>query len=201
MSTRGCIGTVINAKGNWRGVYNHSDSYPTWLGKDLWSYLHEASVNVDAFCKEILTYNDWREFRNGGMCEYCGKVGVGQPHSIGGGIYLDRANGQLFPDPDAKLHSHRKEPATIYSENAKYEALFIEWVYIVNPNNRTISIYANGRAKGSHRESALNGNTWMEPNYQWVPVDTINIDEAEPDWQSIEDSGRAISDQLYEKWG
>jgi len=39
MSTRGCV--AIKTKDGWQGVYNHWDSYPTALGKDLWDHLHE----------------------------------------------------------------------------------------------------------------------------------------------------------------
>lgn len=40
MFTRGCV--AIKTDDGWKGVYNHWDSYPTALGKDLWDHLHEA---------------------------------------------------------------------------------------------------------------------------------------------------------------
>lgn len=39
MSTRGAI--AIARGDGWVGVYNHSDSYPTWLGPRIWRYLQE----------------------------------------------------------------------------------------------------------------------------------------------------------------
>jgi hypothetical protein len=41
MSTRGVIGRTVGGEGEFSGVYNHSDSYPTWMGPYLWKMLHE----------------------------------------------------------------------------------------------------------------------------------------------------------------
>jgi hypothetical protein len=48
MSTRGAIGFVANGK--WYVTYNHSDSYPSWLG-----------MQVLEFCK---TVTDWEELKS-----------------------------------------------------------------------------------------------------------------------------------------
>jgi len=82
MSTRGAV-AIKNGNG-WLGVYNHWDSYPTALGKELWDYLHQDGIDLGQFAQELLRYDDWRNFRDGGICPYCGKVGMGQPHSITG---------------------------------------------------------------------------------------------------------------------
>ncbi len=39
MSTRGSIAKPDDL--GWTGRYNHSDSYPTWLGRKLWHQYHE----------------------------------------------------------------------------------------------------------------------------------------------------------------
>ncbi|MFH1141301.1 MAG: hypothetical protein V1724_06525 [Chloroflexota bacterium] len=53
MSTRGVI---ARAKGDgWEGVYHHWDSYPTGLGKRLWTALHqEFHGNVEAFLSYVV---------------------------------------------------------------------------------------------------------------------------------------------------
>ena len=81
MSTRGCV-AVKEGKG-WRGVYNHSDSYPTGLGKELWDYLHKSEIDLHQFTEGLLEYGDWQEYLNNGICEYCGKR-AGQPCNISG---------------------------------------------------------------------------------------------------------------------
>ncbi len=88
MSTRGCV--AIGTPQEWRGVYNHWDSYPTALGKEVWSHLQALLANggsLDEFVREFLTYDDWRAYLRKGVCEYCGKKTT-QPHSISGVISL-----------------------------------------------------------------------------------------------------------------
>jgi len=82
LSTRGCV--AIKTETGWRGVYNHSDSYPSGLGKELWEHLKENDLNK--FAEELLRYDDWRNYLAGGVCPYCGRRGLSQPHSITGGI-------------------------------------------------------------------------------------------------------------------
>ena len=84
MSTRGCV--AIGTPENWRGVYNHWDSYPTGLGQQVWQHLHTVlsnSTTLDDFSRALLRYDDWRAYLNKGTCEYCGKK-TSQPHSISG---------------------------------------------------------------------------------------------------------------------
>jgi hypothetical protein len=231
MSTRGCVGVYTKGKA-WRGVYNHSDSYPTGLGQEVFDHLKK--VDLKEFAKNILTYSDWREYQNGGVCEYCGKKGVGQPCNISGVIYgfsllnrdaiikmrqqqgvpVDKINKELaqfdkierlrketgYPDPEAEHHSHSSEKASVESKNAKFDALFIEWAYIVNAEKRTLDVYSHARAKGEHTKKADNGNTWKSPNYCYILVDSISLDDPkEPNWEDIEAMGDRISDAAYRK--
>lgn len=45
MSTRGFIGFVVD--GQRKFTYNHSDSYPSWLGKHTLAWLREAVTDLD----------------------------------------------------------------------------------------------------------------------------------------------------------
>jgi len=221
MATRGCVG-VKTGNLEWRGIYNHWDSYPTGLGKDVWDYLHSDGVDLDQFCKEILEYTDWREFLNKGVCPYCGKKGVGQPCNISGRIYgWDKNGRELFektieqcedkeirenliktgyPDPEAKYHSHHNKKAGILSKNAKYDALFIEWAYIIDPALRQLEIYKGVRAKGYHYVEGIRGK-FKENNYQYVIVAVIDLDGDEPDWEAIEKRGYELSDRAWKYYG
>jgi hypothetical protein len=197
MSTRGCVAIKHGGKEQWLGVYNHSDSYPTGLGKELWDYLHQPEVNLIRFSVELLKYGDWRDYLGGGICPYCGKVGFGQPCNIRGDIYLAGVEGKMFPDPDAKYHKHSDPDSKIRSTKAKYDALFIEWVYVVDPIARTITVLTSARDKGEHTESNSPTNKWKAPNYCYANVIIIPLDDTEPVWERIEEIGGAISDLYY----
>jgi hypothetical protein len=55
MSTRGCIARVGKHEGTFAGRYNHSDSYPSWMGPHLWKLIHERfRGNVAKFLTEIV---------------------------------------------------------------------------------------------------------------------------------------------------
>ena len=83
MSTRGCV-AVRQSGGGWKGVFNHFDSYPTGFGSEV--YEEAKKKGLKALAKEILKVGDWREYKSGGICGYCGKK-AGQPHTIEGTIF------------------------------------------------------------------------------------------------------------------
>jgi hypothetical protein len=190
MSTRGCV--AVKTGKSWRGVYNHSDSYPQGLGAALHEYL--LITDLKKFAKDLIRYDDWRDYLNGGVCKYCGGIGLGQPHSISGVIHESLNPGQdKYPDPERKYHKHEysgvernKIRANIVPKNAKYEALFIEWVYVVDPENRMIDILESVKGKGQHKNTSDDGKrTWMSDNYEWRKVKTVFIDD-QIDWVKIE---------------
>lgn len=108
MSTRGCV--AIGTPENWRGVYNHWDSYPTGLGQEVWVHLQTLRTQggtLGDFARELLTYDDWRAYLNRGMCQYCGKHTT-QPHSISGAIFLRE---EKFETEDDMRAYYRSLPA------------------------------------------------------------------------------------------
>ena len=71
MSTRGIIARVGKEERSFRGVYNHSDSYPTWMGPLIWRILRQQySGAVERFLKEMIDAHPcgWSQF--GEIC-YC----------------------------------------------------------------------------------------------------------------------------------
>lgn len=242
MSTRGAV--AIKNSGGWLGVYNHWDSYPTGLGKELWDYLHQDGLDLEGFAKELLKYDDWRNFRGGGICEYCGKVGLGQPHDISGAICYPSLVGKRkqydtadqmrehfkqlpawqgrdddieqmikreleikesvertgYPDPEAQYHQHGQLTDKMTNQNA--DALFIEWVYVIDPEKRVLEVLAHRQAEGTHTETSYDGKrTWQEPNYEHYLLATYFIDGDEPDWKELENKADQISDTAYKLFG
>ncbi len=69
MSTRGAV-----AWGNlehWKGIYNHFDSYPGGLGKDVWDRIKE--VGAAQLVKVLTKSRSWEDSLRGGRCPYCGQ--------------------------------------------------------------------------------------------------------------------------------
>lgn len=231
MSTRGCV--AIGTEAKWTGVYNHYDSYPTGLGKELWDHLR--GKDLTKFAEEMLRYDDWRNYLNGGTCEYCGKKGQGQPHGISGVICVREERFKTrremreyfkslpawkgrddeikrmvetewkirrniertgYPDPKAKYHKHGDLTDKITSDNP--DPLFIEWVYVVGPEKRTLTVLSNrsdGKTEGAFKKD---GPTLRKDGYwdyghcafRHVKVAEISLDGREPDWEKIEKSER-----------
>lgn len=226
MSTRGCV--AIKQDEGWRGVYNHWDSYPTGLGKEVWDYLHQNGVDLQQFAKELLEYGDWREYLNNGVCEYCGKR-LGQPVNISGVICLGTKGSEAeiraywegmswakdnpekvkqsmeqdlailkniqetgYSDPDAKYHSHATKDNNQIT-NLDADPLFIEWVYVIDPERRTMSIImhkSDGVTKGAIREVQIlrDDGFWDYGHcaYKHIQVAEISLNGDEPDWERIE---------------
>lgn len=61
MSTRGVIAKTT--KDGFEGVYNHSDSYPRWLGRNLWEALHEGQ-------EPRIFVEEWIEAHPGGWADF-----------------------------------------------------------------------------------------------------------------------------------
>lgn len=168
MSTRGCV--AIGNENSWRGVYNHYDSYPTGLGKDVW---REVQGNYDVFVEDLLKFTDWEEYKNKGVCKYCGRSDRGQPHSIDGVVDFlfsdwcykrrleEREAGTIseegletlenleklgYPDPEAKWHEHTLDEQSVEeAQMTETEAspLFIEWVYVIDPGTQRFIVLAH----------------------------------------------------------
>ena len=79
MSTAGCVAWPVPG-GSLKGVYNHSDSYPTYLGAQV--FAEAKRRGIDALAALLSYYGDWRQVLSNSICAYCGKV-TGQPPSIG----------------------------------------------------------------------------------------------------------------------
>jgi hypothetical protein len=68
MSTRSCVAVIEGD--SWRGVYCHSDGYPTARGKEVWDAIHALGGDVEAFKKKYIDAHKsgWSSF--GTRC-YC----------------------------------------------------------------------------------------------------------------------------------
>ena len=80
------------------------------LGREVWSHLQTFLQNgktIADFARELLTYDDWRAYRNQGICEYCAKRTT-QSHSISGAIFMRK---EEFATPEDMRAYYRSLPA------------------------------------------------------------------------------------------
>ncbi len=170
MSTRGCIARPpkrASQKISWVGVYNHSDSYPTSLGKILWD-LMEIRYKWDA--RKL-----WAEIIDSHKAGWS-SLNMNVKTWLGQVLELDRGNSAQYGF-NLPIYFPREEgPKRGYAiTSKKTDPLFIEWVYVIRPN--AMDIYYSGRDRGSSRKPYL----WKHFLYG-----TFFWDQGEPDWVSIE---------------
>ena len=145
MSTRGAV--AVGTLESWRGVYCHSDSYPTCLGKHLYEHLQAelgSGRTLAEIGEDILHFDDWRNYLKGGVCEYCGQM---QSQPRGFSYMRIRPDGE-FPDPEAKYHAH--DPVAnlcdLQYTQADVEGSSFEWVYVIDAQASAVHVL---RVRGS----------------------------------------------------
>jgi len=183
MSTRSCI--AEKTKTGFKGVYCHFDGYPTCRGKEIWDILMK---------KFILNK---------------GVIGVSNDGTRALRSFVDiyikghRGGWSNFPEscychtPDFVMRDGVPD-GTMNEKTA--DALFIEWVYAIDVEKKTLTIYVQGRAKGETKEKGVNGNEWNSPNYAhcFVCELDINPDSKEPNWEKVEADGAKVSKDMSE---
>jgi hypothetical protein len=193
MGTRGCV--AVNGESpdfkQWRGCYNHWDSYPTGLGKEVWDTIQ--SIGVKAVVDGVTKVGDWREFLSGGVCEFCGKV-EGQPVDISSRLFTKPDSGE-FPDPLALNHSHAEPGDGIITSEAP-DPLFIEWVYVIEPATMQMAVMAAMSKPGYKMREVDAGEQPVLSNdgywhyghcaYKHVIVTVVGLTGPDPDWAAIE---------------
>jgi hypothetical protein len=162
MSTRGCVAIGISPQ-KFVGVYNHSDSYPTWLGKEIWKFIKEKGLDVLA--QRLALSDDWEMIENDGYCEYCGQRTFRQPHTIS----MAMPREENIPDPKCIYHEHQTKVS--HYDKEKDLDCFIEWFYLIDIEKKTMTVYPyyyRCKGKGSS---------------------VIDLTGYEPDWERIEKIG------------
>lgn len=187
MSTRSCL--AYKTKDGWQGTYCHWDGYPTNRGKQIWKILMRDFV------------------MNRGKLGIANKGDTALQSFVE--IYINGHKGgwSAFPDecychsPAFVMRDGKRKDALMTEKTA--DALFIEWIYVIDADNKKLIIYTNGRAKGEHTEKVKGGRSRSSPNYKHYLVAEIDInpDTKEPNWEKIEEAGNRIGKEMYEKYG
>lgn len=183
MSTRSCLAYKTGEE-KWSGVYCHSDGYPTNRGKQVWEIL----------MKDFILNRGVLGVANSGKTSLQSFVDIYIKGHIGGWSSFPEV---CYCHSPEFVQRDGLQENTVTSDNP--DALFIEWVYVIDVENKKLEIYKGGRAKGMHEEKSDDGRKWKSPNYTHYLVVSLDIspDLPEPDWEKIEKQGSEIGNKMY----
>lgn len=172
MSTRGVI--AKREGDGWRGVYQHSGSYPTWLGNALWADLHGGcgSVTPQAFVqKEIDGHlGGWSAWPDSCYC-----------HSS---------------------EWEARDNSDMVTTERTVDWLHIEWIYVIDPEALTFAVICGQiRRLGAHLKQSASGRSWARDNYGCELLAVFPLDGPEPDWQDLENAGGERRDRAEQSAG
>ena len=177
MSTRGAI-AFGNAK-EWSGVYNHADSYPTGLGAGAWEALKSGLLT-----KEFIESHPggWSSFPE--IC-YC--------HDS----YFSERDGSSAKDSPF----YRKDAPDGRITNEESDALFIEYVYVVDTDANKLHILKNVQVELNSawlegwngegyffkhiKEGGETISVYQNSAYKHVLAVSLDLDGDEPDWDNL----------------
>jgi len=188
MSTRGCI---AERKGDhWEGVYQHSDSYPTWLGKTIWKTIHEKyKGDAQKFINFAIHKHDggWSSFPEICYChgKFAKRDGT-KPGQKEGVIRGCECNNKPYK-------SSNKD-----KDNPRCDPLFIEWIYVLDPIYQKMAIFYH---KGEHEKENCKLENHYNCNYVYRHhlASVIDLMGEEPDWKVVE-CGEDLERCHHYKW-
>lgn len=167
MSTRGCIAGVT--EDGWRGVYNHMDSYPTWLGRELWAEAQNFIAEAKTPEQGIRAFLSYKEEPLVAECK-------AENRKVEADDYITHER----PDPLFVEWVYVFDPAKLTMTVLMHEG-----------RNRTDADGEFDRGVGPGRESErpLDDGWWDyggDTIYRHVEVAVIDLTAEEPNWQHIE---------------
>jgi hypothetical protein len=83
-----------------------------------------------------------------------------------------------YPDPDCLYHQHGQGKADQLTDKTA-DALYIEWVYVLDSKKDLIEVWAARVAEGKVRKSGTE-------DYEHFKVTEVPVDDHEPDWKAIQ---------------
>jgi hypothetical protein len=169
MSTSGIV--AVGTLPEWRGIYSNSNSNPTYLGRNLREgFIEEIAggKSLREISETILSFDDWDNYQNGGVCPYCGKIAT-QPHSMTSDLVIGAGTFDECPDPDCLRHKHEPMADLLkvqYTSNSIEDDSDIEWIYVINVKARLIHVIDNRKDYGRNLHVGDIPLRGAEPNYE-----------------------------------
>lgn len=92
-----------------------------------------------------------------------------------------------YPDPLANHHQHGEGPKD-HMTDKDVDALYMEWLYVLDPVEDVIEVWKSRAIKGKVRKSGVS-------EYEHVKVTTLSMKGPKPNWEKVEKLGRkAVGD-------
>lgn len=145
MGTRGMYGFYKN--GVTKATYNHSDSYPNWLGKFIVKFITETTIEEmnDIFDRIVMVNGDSKPTVD--QINECIQFFTAD---VGSDLIDDWYNLLRLAQGDLTLY---KQGLKYMIDNSDFilDSLFCEWTYIINLDENVLEIY-----KGFQKEAEYN---------------------------------------------
>jgi len=154
MSTNGAYGFYIN--GQEKATYNHSDSYPSWLGKRIIEVIKNSSLEKLKCVAETIELIQPEGKPTNEQIEHCkpfSDFGVSTGETDDWYCLLLNAQGDLQPYMENKLKY------MVDNKEFLHNSLFCEWAYIINLDENKLEVYKgfnkNPKARGRYASKTV----------------------------------------------
>jgi len=189
MSTRGCVGFLID--GEEKVTYNHSDSYPSGLGVDVFQFVRDFSTDK---LKEIARSIELVDRNSNPTQKQIGHCFSYEIVDLGGGNQFVEDWYWLLHNAQRNLNLYADGlKYMIDSRNFLYDSVFCEYAYIINLDTELLEVYKgfnkDKNAKGRYvevtdkmrKESGLNKDYYGTKLIATFSLDQIHdqMDEKE----------------------
>lgn len=195
MSTRAVI--ARQTKDGWEGVYQHSDGYPTGLGRELWQAVHEYD-SLEGFLDDVIDAHPggwshfacsvprelWDEYANSGYsAEFFAHHAVQECYCHSS--YFAERDGSCAPDSP---HYRAGAPSgRITYDPAADGAGDLEWAYCFGPGSLTVfQALASDVRRIDDSYQVASGDVYQLRPYAWQVVGVFSLRGEEPDWATVE---------------
>ena len=189
MSTRAVI--ARQTSDGWEGVYNHSDGYPTALGRELWLSIHTYDI-LECFLREVIDAHPggwshyvpaiprdlWEEYAASGYSpDFFARHAVRE-------CYCHTR--RLIARADSPDHARAPSGRITYDPSAD-GAGDLEWAYCFGPGSLTVfqALPSDVRRIGDGYQVATRDIYQLRP-YAWQVVGIYSLRGPEPDWGAVE---------------
>jgi hypothetical protein len=211
MSTRAVI--ARQTSDGWEGIYQHSDGYPTGLGRELWRSLHSPEYNGDI----ARFLNDVIDAHPGGWSHFAPAIPRDQWDA-----YVESGFSEQFFDryatrecychspyfaprdgscaPDSKHHSESAPSGVVTYDPSADGADGLEWAYCFNEGSLTVfaALPSDVRRIGDAYQTAA-GDVYQLRPHAWQVVGVFSLRGDEPNWQVVE-CGRSFERCPHYAW-